>query len=157
MNKTALIAATAAVLALSTPAFAQDNAAFVGVRAEVAAGVASVDSINTDNTVLSGTLGVDAPLNANWTIGAEATVTEDEAGVAARLGYAVSPRTLVFGRVGYADFDNARDFSNRGLALGAGIEHRLGERTFLTTQYRYTDFDQGDGAHGALIGLGYRF
>ena len=156
MRNTAILAAVAAI-ALATPAFAQDNAAFVGVRAEVAAGVASVDAINADTAVLSGTLGVDAPLNANWTIGAETTVTEDEFGVAARLGYAVSPRTLVFGRVGYADFDNARNFSDQGLALGAGVEHRLTERLFVTTQYRYTDFDQGDGAHGALIGLGYRF
>jgi len=159
--KTTLLIALASI-ALVTPAVAQDNAGFVGVRAELAAGVAEVDRFNANDVAYSATLGVDAPFDDRWTIGAETTVSNvfenhREWGVAGRLGYALSPNTLVFGRVGYARFDDARDLTREGLALGAGVEHRLSERTFINAQYRYTDFDQGDGAHGALIGFGYRF
>ncbi len=162
MRNTLLTAVAVATLAIATPALAQDNAGFTGVRAEVAAGLTDVDSFNPNDVVYSAALGVDAPLGTNWTVGTEVSVANvfenhREYGVAARLGYALNSDTLVFGRAGYTNFEDTRNFSREGLALGAGVERRLGENTYLSAQYRYTDFDRGDGAHGALIGFGYRF
>lgn len=160
--KTSLLAVAAvALLGLSTPAFAQSNAAFLGVHADVAAGVQDVENdFNTNDVIYSASVGVDAPLDDRWIVGADVTATNvfddsREFGVGARLGYAVTDNALVFGRVGYARFEDAQNFSDEGLNLGAGVEWRLSNHTYLTTQYRYTD--QADGAHGAVVGLGYRF
>ena len=159
MNKTLTIAAALALLA--TPVLAQNNAAFIGPRVEVAAGANVVSNFSTDNITLNGAVGIDAPIGDNWTLGAELTannVWDDSAdlGIGARLGYAFTPKTLAFARVGYTSLKAFDHFSDKSLELGAGVEYLVTENAYVNAQYRYVD--QGSGANnGALIGVGYRF
>lgn len=163
MNKTlALLAAATALLA--TPVLAQDNAGFTGVRGELTAGVADVrNARSAEDLRYTGTLGVDAPLGDKFTVGVEGTaenVFDSNGrvfGAGARFGYAVNPNTLVFARAGYARLEDAGNRNLDGLAVGAGAEWRLSERSYLTAQYKYTDFERGVGSNGVHVGVGLRF
>lgn len=164
MNKTLLTLSAAALLLAAGTASAQTNANFTGIRAEAQAVSRDVSNTrNINDLTYAGTLGVDAPLGDRFTIGAETNVTNlfddngREFGVGARLGYAVNEDLLVFARAGYARLDDARSRTLEGLAVGAGAEWSLSEHSFISAQYRYTDFEQGVGSHGALIGIGLRF
>lgn len=151
-----LLLTLAAATLLSTPVLAQDNAAFTGPR--VAAYGEIADTTRNDEVTYGLVAGIDAPLGANWTVGADVDVKDafdnEEFGVGARLGYAVTDYALVFGRVGYTSFEDAGNLSRDGLVVGGGVEWAIGERTHLNTEYRYND---QDGAHAALIGIGFRF
>ena len=67
------IALAAAAALATTPALAQTNAAFTGVRAEVTAGYNDIQNSPDANDVVYGAaVGVDAPLGDRVTIGVEA-------------------------------------------------------------------------------------
>ena len=158
MNKT-LIAVAAVATLLAGTATAQDNAGFTGVRAEAYAGINDFHNARSVNDVsFTGAVGVDAPLGDNFTFGVEGTADTNETyGVGARLGYAVNSDTLVFARAGYDRFDDARTHTLEGLSLGGGVEWRISERSFVSAEYRHTDFDRGVGSHAGLLGVGIRF
>lgn len=163
---TALIAAGAAALALTAcqPAQAADNAGFTGVRTEVHATVSDFSRIpNLNDVGYNAVIGVDAPIATNWTVGAEVeakNVFDNDGrayGVGARLGYALNENVLVFGRVGYDRLEALNTRTLDGASYGAGAEWRISERTHLTGQYRYTNYEQGADAHTVGVGIGYRF
>jgi outer membrane immunogenic protein len=107
-------------------------------------------------------VGVDVPLGDNFVLGAEAFSTnpfetERTIGAAARLGYAVSDNWLVYTRAGYTNY---KDFTSRkldGLTVGGGVEYALNSKMYAKVEYRYSDFEQNIGNHGALVGVGLRF
>lgn len=157
MIKTLLVAAAALV---ATPAVAQTNANFVGPRIEVNAGSLDVDN---DDVSYGAALGFDSALTNNVTLGGEintANTFDDNArelGAAARLGVAVHPNALVYGRAGYTtiQLDNAKDLD--GLDAGAGVELKLNRNLFTGLEYRYGNFDRGYDRHGLVARLGFRF
>jgi outer membrane immunogenic protein len=164
MNKTTFIITAAIAALLSTTVAAQDNAGFTGVRGELSAGVVDVkNDRDVEDFRYSGTVGVDAPLGDKFTVGVEGTVANlftdngREFGAGARIGYAVNPDFLVYGRAGYARLEDAGNRTLDGLSVGAGTEWRLSENTYLGTQYKYTDFERGVGSHGAYVSVGLRF
>lgn len=163
MKNFVLAAAAVAVLTAGT-ASAQSNDNFLGVRGELHAGAADVRNARDVEELRYGvTVGVDAPLGDRFTLGVETEASNvfdndgRELGVGARLGYAATDNVLLYGRAGYVNLDDARRHTLDGLALGAGAEWRLGERSFVSTEYRYTDFNQNVDSHGVRVGLGVRF
>jgi outer membrane immunogenic protein len=85
--------------------------------------------------------------------------TAEDIYLGARLGFAVAPTTLLYGKVGYsmasANLDAAgtidgetgaisADLGLDGLRLGAGVEHSFGSNVYAKVEYRYTDYSLGD-------------
>ena len=156
-----LTAAVAALALTATPALAQTNAAFVGPRVE--ATVSFPDVADSDNAEFGVGAGYDFALSDRVTFGLDADVTRPFSdtrvvGAGARLGAALNEDAQAFARVGYerADFNNS-NLNLEGLAIGGGLQFRLTDHAYATTEYRYTDFDHGVGAHGLRAGLGFRF
>ena len=152
----------ASALTLATPALA-DNDNFVGPRVGVSAGVNDItNSVDVDEVVYSADVGVDFPLGENATFGVEAfseNVFDDNRtlGAAARLGYAVSDNALLFTRAGYTNYSDVLSGDLDGLTVGGGVEVAFTENLYTKVEYRYSDFEQNIGSHGALIGVGLRF
>lgn len=83
-----------------------------------------------------------------------------------RAGARVAPKTLLFGKIGMVDrrwkselIDLPGDTMDRSedsaLRAGIGIEQDLGGRSYIKSEYRYTD--SFSGRHQLLAGLGVRF
>lgn len=73
----------------------------------------------------------------------------------ARLGYAVSPKTMVYVKGGYtnAKFDARssdgtvtanRDIDADGWRVGAGVEQALSNNMFAKIEYRYSNYSNGE-------------
>jgi len=91
--------------------------------------------------------------------------------LSARAGYLINPKTLAYVRGGYANerirtsvtgtgatalVDENRD----GWMVGGGIERQILPHVSARIEYRYSDFDEGEGTfdrHQTLLGLSYRF
>lgn len=103
--------------------------------------------------------------------------------VGGRVGFTVTPRTLVYAKAGYTntsiesaftsdndavDFDTSVD----GYRVGAGVEHVLGTNVYAKAEYRYSnynglnldddlfgdeDFDVDLDRHQVMVGVGMRF
>lgn len=163
MKKTIATIAAVAAVSFAAPALAQ-NANFTGVRTELHASVSDYSRLPALNEIgYAGVVGVDAPIGDRWTVGAEIEAANlfdndgRELGVGARLGYAASDNVLLFGRVGYAHLDDVANRNFEGAAVGAGVQWNISPRTHLTTQYRFTNYNQGADSHGVSFGVGYRF
>ncbi|MCW1382905.1 porin family protein [Novosphingobium sp. KCTC 2891] len=145
----------------------------------------SVDNDTTRNTkqsidgvVFGGGIGYDVATGPNMTIGAEAEITESSAGwdnnngvpntfnlgrvdagrdiyVGGRVGYAMSPSTLLYVKGGYTNArynlkgtDGTVNLSQRldtdGWRVGAGVEQKLGQNTFAKLEYRYSNYGKGE-------------
>lgn len=162
MKKILVVAALAASL-LAAPAIAQDNAGFTGARVEVGAGYDNVTrSRDAHDVVYVGAIGVDAPVGDKFTIGAEANANNvfertRQIGTAARIGYAFTPNTLGYAKVGYANYKNTFSRDLDGVTVGAGIEHKISRVTFVKAEYRYSDFNRNTGSHAVFGGFGLRF
>ncbi|MBN8813120.1 MULTISPECIES: outer membrane protein [unclassified Sphingomonas] len=90
--------------------------------------------------------------------------------VSGRIGYAFSPSTLLYGKVGWADqsygarSSAGKDYGDKksnGLRLGAGLEQKLTSNVYAKAEYRYTRYgDVGNiknDRHQLLTGIGVRF
>lgn len=75
--------------------------------------------------------------------------------VGARVGYVVSPQTMVYAKGGYtnAKFDvrNAigttdtnRDLDADGWRIGAGVEQAISNNVFAKLEYRYSNYEKGE-------------
>lgn len=180
---------------IATPAFAQDAPTFQGPRVEGVIGydTTDVEGENGDGITYGIGVGYDFQRgNAVFGIEAEATdstidecvgavtVATDElcaeAGrdfyVGGRIGAAVTPRVLLYGKLGYTnarvrlDYEDgtaatAPDFSIGenldGVRAGAGVEFALNSNAYLRTEYRYSNYEQGFDRHQLVGGLGFRF
>lgn len=157
-----IVLAAAAALAVS-PAMAQDNAGFTGVRAEATVGVNDIlNSPDRNDVVYGAQVGFDAPVGNKLTVGLEANTSnlferERQIGAAARVGYAFTPRTLGYVKGGY---NNYRDVFSReldGATVGAGLEYKISRVAYVKGEYAYSDFARNTGSHAVLTGLGLRF
>lgn len=151
------LAAAAAFVA--TPAMAND---YAGVRAEVTAGLDDVTGgVDPTKVTYGAGVGLDAQLYKNVVVGVEATLDNvfdrRNVGAAARVGYVVADKALVFAKVGYANWKQTTTRELDGLRVGGGVEANLYGPVYGKVEYRYTDFDRGVGQHGGLVGLGVRF
>lgn len=162
MNKKMIIAAVAASM-IAVPAVAQNNAGFTGARVEANVGANDLRNVPDSNDVVYGAqVGVDFPVGNDVTFGVEANtqnVFEDERkiGAAARVGYAMTPRTLAFGKVGYANYRDVFSRELDGVVVGAGLEHLISDQTYVKAEYNYSDFNRNVGSHAVLAGVGIRF
>lgn len=159
-----ILAAVAATSLIASPALAQNNADFVGPRVELNAGLDDVHNANDIQGVNYGAaLGYDVPLGDTFTLGGEATAQNvfdsegREFGAGVRLGAAVTPDLLLFGRVGYSTVDLHHGYNADGLNVGAGLNFALTKNIYTGIEYRYSDFEHNAGRHGALVGVGLRF
>lgn len=158
-----IVAAALAATAISTPALAGDNDNFTGVRIGATAGVDDVTgSVDTNDVVYGADVGVDLPVGDNFTVGVEAFSTNPfettrTVGAAARVGYAFTDSSLAFVRGGYSNYQDVFSRELDGLTVGAGVELALGETMYIRPEYRYSDFQNGVGNHGGLVGVGFRF
>lgn len=157
--KTFVMAAAAALALAATPAMAND---FTGVRAEVTAGLDDVTGgVDPTEVTYGAGVGLDAELYTNVVVGVEATIDNvfdrRNVGAAARLGYVVADKALIYGKIGYANWKQTTTAELEGLRVGGGVEANLYGPVYGKVEYRYTDFDRGVGQHGGLIGVGVRF
>lgn len=157
--KTFVMAAAAALALAATPAMAND---FTGVRAEVTAGLDDVTGgVDPTEVTYGAGVGLDAELYTNVVVGVEATLDNvfdrRNVGAAARLGYVVADKALIYGKIGYANWKQTTTAELEGLRVGGGVEAKLYGPVYGKVEYRYTDFNRGVGQHGGLVGLGVRF
>ena len=155
-----LMLTTLAALALATPAVAANP--FTGVRAEVTAGLDDVTGGFDTTAVSYGVgVGVDAEVYPRVIVGLAANLDNvfDRRQVAAnaRLGYVVTDRVMVYGTAGYANWRQLASTELEGFRLGAGVEARVVGPFYAKAEYRYSNFQDGVGQHGAIVGAGLRF
>ena len=130
------------------------------------------------------TLGADAELTDSSIKGTEGNVlvAGDSAQVrlgrdiyvGGRVGFPLSPQAQIYAKGGYTNARiNTRYTSGTtairenvdadGYRLGAGIEHKIGQRAYLKGEYRYSnykeieDFDIDADRHQVVAGVGIRF
>lgn len=159
MRKIFALATPLALLACTAqPAMANE---FGGVYGQLTAGLDDVtNSPDTNEVVYGAAVGVNIPIE-RAIVGVEASasnVFEDtrEIGASARLGYTFDD-VMLYGKVGYANYQDVFSQKLDGLRLGGGVEYNLSDITFVSAEYRYTDFEQNVGKHAGLVGLGLRF
>ena len=92
--------------------------------------------------------------------------------VGGRAGAAVSPNVLLYAKAGYTnarvrtdyedgtagtalDFDEGRNLD--GARVGAGAELALGPNSYVKTEYRYSNYEDGFDRHQVVAGFGFRF
>ncbi|SEH13040.1 outer membrane immunogenic protein [Sphingopyxis sp. YR583] len=192
-------AAALAVASLSSPALAQDTG-FAGGRVELLTGYDIVEgdeglvygvAAGYDVAVGQGVIGIEAEINDSTVreVYSDAFVAGDELRIGAgrdiyiggRLGFAVSPRTLLYAKAGYTNaaidvrYDDGTTVEKArpkgdGYRVGAGLEQKLGlfgTGGYGRLEYRYSNYGnvEYDGTsvganidrHQILVGLGVRF
>ena len=170
--KTVIFAAAVAVAAVSVPAVAQDAAPFTGPRAGVTVGY---DKLGGEDGFAYGvTTGFDLAVTPNITFGPEVSVSDTTVGggglelsrdlaASLRLGYIVTPRALLFGKVGYANTRFEASNSNTGASVegvryGGGVEFAVTGNTYVSAEYQRTEYEDGvNGRDAGLVGVGFRF
>ena len=190
-----LLAALLAGVA-TTPAMAQDTAPFSGPRVEGIVGydTTDVEGENSDGVAYGVGVGYDFQARGGAVFGVEAEASDStvdecvndvdvvgdqlcaKAGrdlyVGGRVGAAVSPNMLVYGKAGYSnarvgldyedgtssdtlDFEDGQNLD--GIRVGAGLEFALGPNSYAKTEYRYSNYEQGFDRHQVVAGFGFRF
>jgi outer membrane immunogenic protein len=156
MKKMFVTLALAVAACSATPALANE---FGGVYGQGTVGYEDV--MNRDGVTYGANAGVNIPVG-DAIVGVEATVDnvfddEREIGASARLGYTFG-NTMLYGEAGYTNYRDVFSRELDGLRVGGGVELNLSKATFISAEYRYTDFDNSRaGKHAGLIGLGIRF
>lgn len=147
------------------------------------AGSSVDDDVNEDNDQSIDGLaygvgaGYDLRMN-NWVVGPEAEVTWSTAKtkfndgdfegfgignvkanrdlyIGARLGYVVTPSTMIYAKGGYTNakfdvrnsvgtIDTKRDIDTDGWRIGAGVEQAVGSNAFVKLEYRYSNYSKGE-------------
>lgn len=173
---------------------------FAGPRAEVTVGLdQSSDDVTIGGSEVTGlrvggAIGYDVAIGKRVTLGVEAGIGWMAAGhtkvgpfppdtnifkisgahdadVSARIGYAVSPKTLIYAKAGLADgtyrtsWGNGQSYTphdDEGLRVGGGIEQKLTRNVYAKAEYRYTMYgdrpgDNDTSRHQLLTGVGVRF
>lgn len=161
-----------------------------------------------DGVEYGGAIGYDVPLGTNLVAGAEAEITDSSASrdynnsqptvfnlgrvdagrqyyFGARLGYAMSPSTMVYVKGGYSNArfnlqgtDGTTNLRQRldtdGYRVGAGVEQKLGTNSFVKLEYKYSNYSEGEfdfngntpdssrfnidtDRHSVMAGVGVRF
>jgi outer membrane immunogenic protein len=92
--------------------------------------------------------------------------------VGGRVGALVGSNTLLYAKAGYTnariglDYEDgtaatAADFSTRrnldGVRAGVGAQFGLGANSYIKTEYRYSNYEDGFDRHQVVGGFGFRF
>lgn len=190
----------------AAPAFSLDGpTSFRGFRVEGNIGGDRFSSLGTHDTKMGygATIGFDGVIGDHWVIGAEGTYWRahkwsencvpgvysgsvcsksfQEYGSAARLGYLVTPKLLVFGKGGWVTneqrqrFDPLptllyingqivgpqqayyRHFNSDGYQVGGGLEYSLTRMFYVDAQYVYSNYEHHTRRQRAMLGVGVRF
>lgn len=157
--KKIFFAAALAASVFSAPAMARD---FTGLRAEVTAGWDdAINNRDVTDVTYGVTVGVDAEVTdkviAGLELNADNVFDRRDLGVSARVGYAFNDTVMAYGKVGYANFEDAARRKLDGLRVGGGLELNVTDNIFTGVEYRYTDFERNVGKHGVVARIGYRF
>ena len=92
--------------------------------------------------------------------------------VGGRAGTVVGRNTLLYAKAGYTnartrlqyedgtpgtalDFEDSRNLD--GIRAGAGAEFGIGPNSYIKTEYRYSNYEDGFDRHQAVAGFGFRF
>ena len=162
--------AAVAAIAIAAPAFAQDAAPFTGAR--IGATLGWDKAHGQDGFTYGGAIGYDKLVAPKITVGAEATFEDSTAkgdgihasrdvAISGRIGYVLTPKILGFAKVGYdtTRFEIGGAHANfEGVRYGGGLEYAVTPRTYVSAEYRRTDYESGIGNRDAAIaGFGVRF
>ena len=184
MSKYLIAALAVSTAALAAPAMAQDaDKTFSGAHVEAIGGWDRVQGEGShDDGVLYG-VGAGYDIRRGNTVfgvegeASDSTQKEELGGVTqhaardlyvgGRAGVVVGGNNLLYAKAGYT---NARytvsgtatgvDLAHGnldGVRVGAGIEHQLGSRAFVKTEYRYSNYEQGVSRNQVVAGVGLRF
>ena len=191
---TAALLAAPALVGLATPALAQEEAPFTGPRIEGIVGWdrSQAEGSHKDGVTYGAVLGYDWQMGGT-VVGAEAELTDSSADVCrrnidvagdrlcvgakrdiyvgGRIGTALTPSTLLYGKAGYTnarygyDYDDggngSRDFGDgknlNGFRVGAGLEQKIGPNSFVKAEYRYSNYEKGVSKNQVVAGFGFRF
>lgn len=186
------------VLVASRPAVAQEAASsFSGPRIEASVGldqlrfdlsnVGSAGRSRTSDLGYGAALGYDIALSPSLVAGLEAGVNLSDAAfttgdavdggylrkrreltLAGRLGAAITPNALLYGKLGYANLQVRESETTAGvvsggvrnldgLLVGAGAEVKVSPNAYLKSEYRYTDYRDGYSGSTVTTGVGLRF
>lgn len=89
--------------------------------------------------------------------------------VGGRVGTAITPSTLLYAKAGYTNAsakftadDGVEEVTLDktkldGVRVGAGVEQKLGSKTYVKGEYRYSNYEAGVERHQVLAGVGIRF
>jgi outer membrane immunogenic protein len=170
--KTLILAAAAALGMMATPALAQDvrdDAAFTGPRVGATVGYDTIRG--NEDVAYGGVAGYDFAYRG-MLVGGEVGLEDSSVRIngvrasrdlaaSARVGYVIAPRTMVFGKVGYATtrFEGFGGHTNlEGVRFGGGAEFALTPKTYLTGEYRRTEYEGNFGGRDQVMaGFGFRF
>jgi outer membrane immunogenic protein len=169
--RTIAVAAFASLSALAAvPAVAQDAAPFTGAR--IGATLGYDKSQGRDGFAYGGAFGYDIAVAPKITLGAEGTFEDSTAkgagihasrdvAISARAGYVLTPQLLGFAKVGYdtARIETGGAHTNlEGVRFGGGLEYAVTPRTYVSAEYRRTEYEDGFGGRDAgIVGVGFRF
>ena len=186
------------ILTVAAPAAAQEAAStFSGPRVEATVGwdqlrfdlgnLGATGRGRSSDLGYGAAVGYDVALTPNLVGGVEAAATlsnvrfatgdvlnggylreRREIDVAGRLGTAITPNTLLYGKVGYANLqvrqattlagvNSGRLRDLNGVLLGAGAEVKVSPTAYLKSEYRYTNYQDGYTGNAVMTGLGIRF
>lgn len=171
--KTLVLAAAAALAAMvAAPAMAQDardDSAFTGPR--VGATVGYDNYMGAEDVAYGGAVGYDFAYRG-VVLGGEVSLEDStvqgygihasrDLAASARVGYVVAPRTMLFGKVGYATtrVEAYGAHTNlEGVRFGGGVEFAVTPKTYLSTEYRRTEYEGNFGGRDQVMaGVGFRF
>jgi outer membrane immunogenic protein len=170
--KAILIAAAAALGAMATPATAQDaaqDATFTGPRVGATVGYDVVQ--HAEDVAYGGAAGYDFAYRGVL-IGGEVSLEDStvqkygvhasrDLAASARIGYVVAPRLMAFAKVGYAStrVEYAGAHTNlEGVRFGGGAEYALTPKTYVSAEYRRTEYEGNFGGRDQIMGgIGFRF
>lgn len=185
MKKIFAVALAAATLT-AAPAMAQE---FTGPRVEARVGMDAVklgaNTAAASGLTYGGAVGYDYAVSPNVRLGVTAALdsstTDQEFGgllradakrdieLGGRLGYVVSPSTMVYGmaaytnrRVGYSIDTNSGKIglgheTGEGYRVGGGVELAVTQHAFVKGEYRYSDYGSSVRSNQGLVGVGFRF
>jgi outer membrane immunogenic protein len=162
--------ASASLLAAAVPAAAQDAAPFTGARIGATLGYDKVQG--EDGLTYGGAFGYDVAVAPRITLGAEGTFEDSttkgagirasrDVAISARAGYVLTPQLLGFAKVGYdtTRFELGGGHDNfEGVRFGGGLEYAMTPRTYVSAEYRRTEYEGNIGGRDAgVVGFGVRF
>jgi outer membrane immunogenic protein len=166
-----IVIIAAAAMAVAAPAFAQDAAPFTGAR--IGATVGYDKTHGSDGVTYGGAFGYDYAVTPKITLGAEATLEDSttkfggvhasrDVALSARIGYVLTPKILGFAKVGYdttrVEVSGAGHTNLEGVRFGGGLEYSVTPKTYISAEYRRTEYEDHFGGRDAgIVGVGYRF
>ncbi len=195
MRKYVLAGLMAGAAVAASPAAAQEAAPFSGPRVEGIVGYDTTDVEDENSSGIAYGVGLGYDFQTGGVVfgveGEASDSTLDEcvsdvdlvgdelcvqAGrdlyVGGRVGAAVSPNVLVYGKAGYTNARVALDYEDGtagtaldfedgenldGVRVGGGLEFALGPNSYAKAEYRYSNYEQGFDRHQVVAGFGFRF